>query len=100
MLWLSREEWALCYSLVSAYQFDGQLSLELSLPEAFVAVICRLEHEFGFQWEGVVTSQHGEIYPRDTHPVEVANLYWVMQYQNGVAPDFHARAKEALEASR
>lgn len=97
MLWLSREEWSLVYSLVNAWQMEGTLNLELPLPVLFQAVVTRLEHDFGYECEGLRATVDGDLYPRDEHPVEVANIQWVLMYQQDKPPDYLARVKEAIE---
>jgi hypothetical protein len=99
MIFLTAEEWELCYSLSFAWIDQGELKM-LPLAEQFRAVIHRIETEFSYRFEGVRTGEDRELYARVRKPVEPNNILSIMMLQGGSPPEYELHLMNAADFCR
>lgn len=96
MIFLSAEEWELCYVLSFAWLDQGELK-NMPLAEQFRAVIHRLQEQHHYRFEGVVHREDGEVYARTRKPICPNNILSIMMLHGGSPPEYELHLINAIE---
>lgn len=103
MLWLTPMEWRLCYALTFAWGLNGELHPGLSMTEQFRAVIHRLQHVYGYQWEAIRVNDDQQMYLLQSEPVSPDNFNWIAMMQSEIPamrPSYYENTTAALDYCR
>jgi len=104
MLFISREEWQLVFSLSAAMQHVGRTGRDASLMDSLLAAVGFLHEECNYRFRGLIYEE-GKLIATRLKPVEEGNISWVLQLKMVLAgqappPDYSVHVPVALDYAR
>lgn len=102
LLFLTHEEFSLCYTLVTRWQHqrgdEWSLSPHLGLGEAFRAVIHKIHEDYGYEFKGLNLEQSPDtLFARVGEAVTPNNALYPAMLAVGRKPDYLVHCDRAIE---
>jgi hypothetical protein len=92
---MSASEWQLCYSLSFAWLDRGELA-DIPIEEQFRAIIHRLAHDYGYEFDGLKLGDDLDIYAKRKDILTPGVVNWVVMMVVGMVPDYLTHADAAI----
>jgi hypothetical protein len=87
-LWLTPQEWQLCYGLSFSLQLAEWMEMSLSLGQSFRWIIGQLQREDGYSWTGIHMDQDNDLWAKTDTAISAPNKLWLFQLSQNSMPDY------------